>query len=132
MGAEILLRGVKLKPGSPMMLSKLGNVYILSLSGNPYAAAATFELFGRALLAKLCGDPSIAAEKAKAALAEEFGKGAGVPRFVRSRLEDGLLHVPSAHSSGQLYTFAHCNCLAEIPAGKGPTPAGTELNVYLL
>lgn len=46
---------MKLKPGTPLMFSLLEGRPVLSLSGNPFAAAATFELLARPLLAALAG-----------------------------------------------------------------------------
>ena len=132
LGAVIRFQGCGMKPGSPVMLGQLGQAQILCLSGNPYAAAATFELFGRSLLARLAGDAQLAMKKTAAVLTEDFIKGSPVPRFVRSKMQGGLLEVPDTHSSGQLYSFAGCNCLAKIPAGSGPVKAGTELDVYLI
>ena len=130
LGAAVRFAGVRLKPGSPIMLAGKDGSQILCLSGNPYAAAATFELFARPLLAKLSGDPSLEPQETEGVLAEAFPKGSPVPRYLRAKLENGILTVPSGHSSGQLLTMAGCNCLAELPACGGPTPAGTKLKVY--
>ncbi|MBQ3660534.1 MAG: molybdopterin molybdotransferase MoeA [Firmicutes bacterium] len=132
LGARILFHGVSLKPGSPLMLARLGACHILCLSGNPYAAAATFELFARPLLAKLSADPSLKMAEAEGMLAEPFRKGSAVPRYLRARFKEGLLHVPQGHASGQMLSMAGCDCLAELPAGEGPFEAGTKLKVYLL
>ena len=132
LGAQILFHGVSLKPGSPLLLARLGACHILCLSGNPYAAAATFELFARPLLAALAADPSLKMAETEGVLAEPFRKGSPVPRYLRASVKDGLLQVPQGHSSGQLLTMSGCNCLAELPAGDGPFAAGTKLKVYLL
>lgn len=131
-GAELRFQGAALKPGSPLMLAEKDEAQILCLSGNPYAAAATFELFARPLLAALCADPSLKMRQTAGALAEGFPKGSPVPRYLRAKLENGLLYVPKAHSSGQLLTMSGCNCLAKLPAGLGPFEAGTILETYLL
>ena len=131
MGAAIRFHGVAMKPGSPLLLAEKDGTQLLCLSGNPYAAAATFELFARPLLARLCG-MDLAMKHARASLAHEFPKGSAVPRFLRASLRDGQLFVPDAHASGQLYSFSGCNCLAKLPAAKGATPAGTQIEVYLI
>ena len=56
LGAERVFWKVNLKPGTPAMYSLWQGQPILSLSGNPFAAAATFELLARPLLAALTGD----------------------------------------------------------------------------
>ena len=132
MGAALRFQGAALKPGSPLMLAEKDGTQMLCLSGNPYAAAATFELFARPLLAALAGDPSLQMRKTAGRLAETFPKGSPVPRYLRAKLEDGRLLVPKAHSSGQLLAMSGCDCLAKLPAASGPSPAGTELEVYLI
>ncbi len=131
-GAEILFHGVSLKPGSPLLLAEKEGTRILCLSGNPYAAAATFELFARRLLAALAADPSLKMPETEGVLAEPFRKGSPVPRYLRAKLQNGKLYVPQGHSSGQMLSMAGCNCLAELPAGEGPFKAGTKLKVFLL
>ncbi len=131
LGAQILFHGVSLKPGSPLMLARLGACHILCLSGNPYAAAATFELFARPLLAALAAAPSLKMEETEGLLTEPFRRGSAVPRYLRARLQGGMLQVPQGHSSGQMLSMAGCNCLAELPAGEGPFAAGTKLKVFL-
>lgn len=131
LGAEILFRGVAMKPGSPVILACINGCYALCLSGNPYAAAATFELFGRAALERLSGE-KVAMRVTTGKLAAGFEKGSGVPRFLRARMDDGQIISPEGHSSGQLYTMKGCTCFAQLPAGKGPFPAGTELEVYII
>ena len=132
MGADLRFQGAALKPGSPLLLAEKNGVQILCLSGNPYAAAATFELFARPLLAALAADPSLKMRKTEGALAEAFLKGSPVPRYLRAKLEDDKLYVPKAHSSGQLLAMSGCNCLAKLPAGPGPFEAGSILETYLL
>ncbi|MBO4881116.1 MAG: molybdopterin molybdotransferase MoeA [Firmicutes bacterium] len=129
LGAEVLFHGVSLKPGSPLMLAKLGGSYILCLSGNPYAAAATFELFARPLLSALTGE-DFRMKALCAPLAEDFPKTSPGPRYVRANLKDGKLYVPQSHSSGQLLTLSGCDHLLKIPAGSKPLPAGTVVEAY--
>ncbi len=105
---------------------------ILSLSGNPFAAAATFELLGRPLLAALSGEPQPAAlGRRRAVLDTPFPKASPVRRFVRGRYQDGRVTLPEGHSSGQLASLVGCNCLVDIPAGSGPLAAGQAVDVLL-
>jgi len=132
LGAETLLWRVALKPGSPLMFSVYRGVPILSLSGNPFAAAATFELLGRPLLAALAGAEDLLPQTVSGVLETPFPKSSPGRRFVRGVFRSGAVTLPAGHSSGQLRSAAGTNCLVEIPAGSGPLPAGTDVTVHLL
>jgi molybdopterin molybdotransferase len=131
-GAERLFWRVLLKPGTPMMFSLLAGKPVLSLSGNPFAAAATFELFARPMLAALSGDERWEPTALSAPLADDFGKKSGVRRFVRGRYTGGAVHLPEGHSSGQLRSSLGCNCLVDIPADSPALKAGKTVRVILL
>lgn len=131
-GAEQIFYRVKLKPGTPMMFSLLAGTPLLSLSGNPFAAAATFELFARPLLARLAGCQDWKPVAFTAPLAVPFPKASGGRRFIRGRYEDGTVRLPEGHSSGQLRSSVGCNCLVDVPAGSPPLEAGTPVRVILL
>ncbi|MBQ9413436.1 MAG: molybdopterin molybdotransferase MoeA [Oscillospiraceae bacterium] len=128
--AERVLWRVNLKPGSPLMYSTYEGVPILSLSGNPFAAAATFELFGRQLLAVLARREDLKPQAVRGTLREGFPKSGR--RFVRGVFRDGVVTLPQGHSSGVLRSAAGTNCLAEIPAGVPSLPPGSEVTAYLL
>ncbi len=132
MKAEQIFWRVLLKPGSPVMFSKWHGKPILSLSGNPFAAAATFELFGRALIHFMAGDASYLPKKMTGILENEFDKSSKGRRFIRGRFEDGKVWLPNAHESGIMSSFVGCNCLVDIPAGTPALQSGNEVNLILL
>ena len=122
----------RLKPGSPLMFSLFDGKPLLSLSGNPFAASATFELFGRALLAKRSGDASVRPQVVTGTLDTGFAKYGRGRRFVRAFFRNGHVSIPQGHSSGQLASSVGTNCLAEIPPADAPIEAGTTVRVWLL
>ncbi len=132
LGAERIFAGVQLKPGSPLMFSLLAGKPILSLSGNPFAASATFELFGRPLLAALEGCEDVLPQVFPAVLDTPFRKYGKARRFVRGVFRNGHVTLPEGHSSGQLRSAAGTNCLAEIVPADAPLAAGSMVRVWLL
>lgn len=132
LGAEQVFWRVKLKPGSPAMFSRYGSKPILSLSGNPFAAAATFELLGRPLLAALSGEPHFLPRERQAVLDTPFPKASPGRRFIRGRYECGRVTLPKGHASGVLSSFLGCNCMVDIPAGSDPLERGSRVNIILL
>ena len=133
LGAERLFWRVKMKPGTPAMFAVFRGKPMIHLSGNPFAAAATLELLVRPALKCLTGDENLSLRRVKAVLAAPF-KRSGGRRFVRGRLEDGIVTLPPAekHASGMLFSMRGCNCLAEIPASQVPMEAGEKVDVILL
>jgi molybdopterin molybdotransferase len=132
LGAEQIFTRCKIKPGTPTIFSTVQGKPILSLSGNPFAAAALFEVFGRHLLARLAGDPTLDVRSADAVLGCSFGKASKGRRLVRGRFANGAVTLPAGHSSGQLRSMVGCNCLVDIPAGSPPLTEGTPVRVILL
>lgn len=132
LNAERVFWRVQQKPGTPLMFSSVDGVPVLSLSGNPFAASATFELFGRELLACRAGCGDLRPLRAEAVLDTPFPKFGKGRRFVRGVFFDGHVTLPEGHSSGQLASSVGTNCLAEIPPGDGPLAAGTRVQVWLL
>ena len=132
LGAERIFKGVRLKPGSPIMFSVYKGVPVMSLSGNPFAAYATFELFGRQMLAAMSGADDLLPQVFTAKLATDFPKSSKGRRFVRGCFRNGSVALPDGHSSGQLGSAARINCLVDIPAGSGSLTAGDTVTVHLL
>ncbi|MCI5773599.1 MAG: molybdopterin molybdotransferase MoeA [Erysipelotrichaceae bacterium] len=131
MGAKILFHGVKMKPGSPVMVATLNDSVIVALSGNPFAALATFELICRPCMHAL--DPAIANIKTvKAIMANDYDKVRNHVAYVRGHCANGMVTIPSAnHSSGSIRSMIGCNCLVEILADQTLTKA-KEVKVVML
>ena len=130
LGAEQVFWRVDLKPGTPAMYSVWQGKPILSLSGNPFAAAATFELLARPLLAVLAGEEG--PRWGEGVLDTPFPKASPKRRFIRGKYENGHITLPEGHSSGLLASLVGCNCLVELPAGSPPAEAGTQVRILLL
>ena len=132
MGAEPVFWKVALKPGTPVRFSHFQGKPILSLSGNPFAAAATFELLARPMLAALSGESHFHLTQIQGRLQTPFPKSSPVRRFLRGRYQQGEIILGEHHSSGVLFSMLGCNCLVELPAGASPAVPGQTVTVWLL
>ncbi|MCI6256406.1 MAG: molybdopterin molybdotransferase MoeA [Clostridiales bacterium] len=132
LGADRRFWKVNLKPGTPAMYSLCGGTPVLSLSGNPFAAAATFELLARPLLAALTGEDRFRAEPAQAVVSGSFPKASPGRRFLRGVYRRGTVSLTGKNDSGMLSSLVGCNCLVDIPAGSGPVEDGQTVRVLLL
>lgn len=132
-GAKQLFWKVKLKPGTPIMYSLLGDKPILSLSGNPFASLVTFELLARPLISKLSRDNSLMTKRTKATLMEDFNKRSTNRRFIRCIYEKGQVYLPKGgHSSGMLLSMKDCNALVDIEAGNTGLKKSDIIEVVIL
>lgn len=125
---------ILLKPGTPAMFSLYQDKPLLCLSGNPFAAATTFELLARPLLAKISRDRSFVLRESEAVLEAGFSKASKGRRFLRAAYADGRVWIPETkrHASGILASMTGCNCLIDIPAGTGALLPGSRIKIRLL
>jgi len=132
LGAKQIFWRILIQPGSPAIFSRYQNKPVLSLSGNPFAAAATFELLARPLLAAMSGDEGVLMKQSQGILDSYFKKKSKVRRFIRGTIQNGKVLLPEGHSSGQLASMIGCNCLVDIPAGTDGLYRGETVSVLLI
>ena len=132
LGAEEVFWRVNLKPGSPARFSLWRGKPILSLSGNPFAAAATFELLARPLLAALSGEERWTLRRRTAVAEGTFPKSSPVRRFLRGVYREGAVALTGKNDSGMLSSRVGCNCLVDLPAGSGPVEDDQRVQLFLL
>lgn len=132
LGVERVFWKVNLKPGTPAMYSLWQEQPILSLSGNPFAAAATFELLARPLLAALTGESRFSLRSRTAVVEGSFPKASPGRRFLRGFYQEGRVSLTGKNDSGMLASLVGCNCLVDLPAGSPPVQEGQTVTVLLL
>ena len=135
-GCEILVRTLFLKPGGASAYALRDGKLVCGLSGNPASAMTNFYAVVLPALRKLRGLHEPRLTELTVRLASDFGKRSPKTRLIRGRLDlaDGTarMHVSRAQGNGVLHSLAGCDLLAEIPAGSGRLPAGTELTAYII
>lgn len=134
--AEILLRGVKMKPGMACAYGVAGGKLVLGLSGNPASSFTNFCACALPAIRKLCGRREPLPKVFQAELAKDFRKKSPADRFLRGRLslDDGTVKFLSSADQGNvvLSSTIGCDAFLLIPGGSGPVEAGTKLNGFLL
>ena len=130
LGGEDIFHGIAVKPGMPAAFFTVDGKPVLALSGNPFACVVTFELLGRRALAALSGDAAFLPVTETAKLSGDEKKARPVRRFVSAQLKGGFVSLSPVTQNGRTRMLPEGNCLAELPEGKDPLAAGTELTVY--
>ncbi len=94
LGAEVLFKGVRIKPGQHIMVARKGDKFIIGLPGFAYSSTITALLYLLPIIAKLQQAPSVL-KKVKATLSEPFVKRAKKTDFTACnlRLLDGKYKV---------------------------------------
>ena len=135
-GVRMLIRTLALKPGGAAAYGVKDGRLVCALSGNPASALTNYYAVVLPALRKLCGYAEPRLPEIRVTLAEDFPKRSPKTRLLRGTLDlsDGTarMHVSHAQGNGVLHSLVGCELLAEIPAGSGRLPAGTELSAYII
>jgi molybdopterin molybdotransferase/putative molybdopterin biosynthesis protein len=131
----LLVHGVAVKPGHPVVLGRVGAAAVLGAPGYPVSAALTFDIFAVPLLAALEGAAPVDRPRAPARLARRLASSLGSEDWVRVRLGrvgDGLVATPLPRGAGVLTSLVRADGLLVVPAGLEGHDAGTAVEVRLL
>lgn len=126
-GAELLVSGVAVRPGHPMLLARLpGGPVLAGLPGNPLAAVSGVLTLAAPLLAALCGRP--APVEREAVLGDEVRGHPSDTRLVPVRCPDPGVAEPLSYAGpAMLRGIAAASALAVIPPGGAPVGAPVRL-----
>ncbi|WP_242369065.1 gephyrin-like molybdotransferase Glp [Adlercreutzia muris] len=134
---ELLMATVNMRPGKAQTFGLVNGTPVFGLPGNPAAAYVGFELIIRPALRTMQGYTFMDHPVVRARLtADEKNRD---PRriFLRGTLtcaDDGAFEVTPAknQSSGLFGPIQKTNCMAIMPEGSEPQPAGTMVDCILL
>ena len=128
-GFETHFKGVAIKPGRPIMLSKFKQKEKLffGLPGNPISCAAGFRFFIYPLIRNSLGMPK--EKKFKAKLINEYSKIENFTHFARCLMSisnQGIieLEVLQGQQSNRIKSFVQANCWGIFPGGKKQFKSG--------
>jgi molybdopterin molybdotransferase len=135
-GADMLLRGVDMKPGMACAYGIKEGKLVLGLSGNPASSLTNFCACALPAIRKLCGRKEPMPTPIQGVLARSFKKKSPSTRFLRGHLQltDGSVQFISSSDQGNvvLSSTIGCNAFLLIPAGSGPVEAGAVLSGFML
>jgi molybdopterin molybdotransferase len=131
-GAETKFWQVAMKPGKPVVFSRVGNRLVFGLPGNPVSCIVGFLLFVRPALRKLMGQMSnLRLPVVQAYAAAPFELKGDRRMYFRVRLisEKGQLvaHPMRAQGSGISTSMIGANALAWLEPGQSRVDAGSSL-----
>jgi len=121
LGATVLIDGVRMRPGHPVMVARLTDGRLmLCLPGNPLAAMLVLASLGMPLIDGMLGRPL--AELGGVALAHDIANLSGSTRLVAYRLTDEGAVPTARQGSGMLRGLADADGVAVVPSGGACAP----------
>lgn len=128
---------VRMKPGKPLAVGRVGGVPVFALPGNPASAAVSFLLFVRPWIRRALRDPHPHLPVVDTRLRSAVRRSPGRAELWRATVHlaaDGVWWADPAASasSGSLRGLADANALLLFGEGRGGAPAGATLPALLL
>ena len=132
----ILVHGVALKPGKPVIIGLSGKIPVFGLPGHPVSAMVCFDLFVRPAIDRLSGlNPGLQPEESICArLDRNINSAAGRRDLIRVRLirqDESWVAEPILGKSGSISTLARADGYFVIPESSQGASQGTIINVHL-
>jgi putative molybdopterin biosynthesis protein len=136
---EVIIHGVAMKPGKPVILAKVNNVPVIGLPGYPVSAYLAYENFAAPVLAVLSGfaGPSLRRERAEtveAVLAKRLVSSLKHREYVRVKLGkvDGkLIASPLARGAGAAMSLVRADGFCIIEQNREGIDAGETAPIEL-
>lgn len=132
---EVILHGVNIKPGKPVILGFVNSRPVLGIPGYPVSAYITFNLFVKELVYRLQGLEAPEPQFITAKLSRQIASSLGHEEFVRVKIGKvgaHLIATPVSRGAGVLMSLVRADGFLRIPATSEGLGAGTEIAVELL
>lgn len=132
---EIILHGVGIKPGKPVILGWVKGKPVLGIPGYPVSAFIAFTLFVKPLVFGMQGIESEAPDMISALLSRQVASTPGQEEFVRvkvGKVGDRFIATPVSRGAGAIMSLVRADGFIRIPSLSEGIGAGTEVKVELL
>lgn len=132
---EILIHGVNIKPGKPVILGWVRGKPVLGIPGYPVSAFITFHLFAKPLIYKWQGLEVEEPEGIKAKLSRQIASSLGQEEFVRvkiGKVGEKLIATPISRGAGVLMSLVRADGFIRVPAMSEGIGSGSEVDVELI
>ena len=127
---EVIVHGVNIKPGKPVILAIVNGKPVIGLPGYPVSAVLTMRLFVKDLLYALQGLEPPAQPKAVALLSRPISSKPGVEEFVRVKIGmvgDKKMVTPISRGAGVVMSLVRADGILTISAGSEGVGQGNRL-----
>lgn len=132
---EIILHGIAIKPGKPVILGIVKGKPIIGIPGYPVSAYITFNLFAKPLIYKWQGVDFIEPDSINAILSRQIASSLGQEEFIRVKVGvvgNKTIATPIGRGAGVIMSLVRADGILRIPAMTEGLGAGTEVQGELM
>ena len=127
---EVLVHGVALKPGKPLLLARVGDTAVVGLPGFPTSCLMTGYIFVEPMVRVMAGLAPDFRSRVSAELAEDVDSPPRKRQFLTVKLANGKA-VPAYRASSALTSISAADGWIEIPEDTTRAAAGARFEVTL-
>lgn len=131
---DLLLHGLSIRPGKPLIIGRVGSSLLLGLPGYPVSCYLDAYLFLRRIVYNLRGLPLPPLERVKALLGQDILSSYGVDEFVRVSLEEiqnELVAQPLSRGASIISSLVRGDGFLPIPRLQGGASAKDRVEIQL-
>ena len=131
---QLLVHGVAVRPGHPVILGMLDQVPLIGVPGYPVSAALTGEIFVEPLLSLWLGRPPLERPAIEAGISRQVLSPIGDDEFLRvtvGRVGDRIVATPLGRGAGAISTLVRADGIVRIPRFSEGLEAGESVTVRL-
>jgi putative molybdopterin biosynthesis protein len=132
---EVLVHGVAIKPGKPVILAICQGKPVIGLPGYPVSAMLTAELFVKPVIRARQKLPSLPEQRIKAVLSKQTYSQIGTEEYIRvslGRIHGKTIAAPLGRGAGVMTSLVKADGVVSINAVTDGLPAGAQAEVRLL
>lgn len=132
---EVIVHGVAIKPGKPVVLGIIDNKPVLGMPGYPVSAILDCELFLKPVIEAKAGYRVPDREVVSGSLSRKLVSPQGADEFVRvklGRVGERIVVTPISRGAGVLTSLIRADGILKVPRFSEGYEAGTEVSVELL
>ncbi|HHY47814.1 MAG TPA: molybdopterin biosynthesis protein, partial [Firmicutes bacterium] len=132
---EVLVHGVAIRPGKPVILGIAQGKPALGIPGYPVSCALACELFLKPLIFGMLGRREFSLPTIKARMAQKLRSPGGVLEFVRVKVGvvgDRVVAVPIARGAGLVSSLVRADGVVRVPSARQGIEEGEEVTVELI
>lgn len=132
---EVIIHGVAIKPGKPVILAIVDNTPVIGLPGYPVSAILTMRLFVRDIVYAFMNMDTPKAEMIEARMARPMASSMGVDEYVRvtlGQVDNAVMATPAGKGAGAVMSLVRADGLLTLPVGSEGIGAGEKVQIELL